>query len=66
MAIETLLRLPKVEAVTGYKRSTIYRLIKENRFPAPISIGPRATAWIESEVAQWIEQRIAKSRKENS
>ena len=64
MAMQTLLRLPKVEAATGYKRSTIYRLVKENRFPAPISLGSRASAWVESEISQWIEQRITESRKE--
>lgn len=64
MAIQTLIRIPRVEAATGYKRSTIYRLVKANRFPAPISLGNRASAWVESEVNQWIERRIAESRKE--
>jgi len=64
MATETLIRLPKVEAATGYKRSTIYRLIKENKFPAPVSLGARASAWLESEIELWIKQRIAASRGE--
>lgn len=62
MATQNLLRLPKVEAATGYKRSTIYRLIKEGSFPAPISIGARASAWIEDEINAWIESRIRASR----
>lgn len=64
MATHTLLRLPKVEALTGYKRSTIYKLIKEGKFPAPIALGDRASAWIESEIQGWIESRIAASRPE--
>ena len=62
MAMQNLLRLPKVEAATGYKRSTIYRLIQEGKFPAPISLGGRASAWIEEEVGAWIQERIRESR----
>lgn len=63
MATQNLIRLPKVEAATGYKRSTIYRLIKEKKFPAPISLGARASAWVEDEINAWIQQRIEQSRK---
>lgn len=62
MATKNLLRLPQVEAATGYKRSTIYRLIQEHRFPAPISLGERASAWIETEINEWIDARISASR----
>lgn len=62
MATQTLLRLPKVEATTGYKRSTIYKLIREGKFPAPIYLGDRATAWVESEINDWIQSRIEHSR----
>lgn len=64
MATQSLLRLPKVEAATGYKRSTIYRLIQRGEFPAPISLSPggRASAWIEDEINAWVQQRIAESR----
>lgn len=64
MATQSLLRLPKVEAATGYKRSTIYRLVQQGKFPPPISLSPggRASAWVESEVESWIQKRIAESR----
>jgi len=66
MAMQNLLRLPKVEAATGYKRSTIYRLIQQGEFPAPILLSPngRASAWIESEIDSWIKQRIQQSREQ--
>ena len=57
-----LLRLPQVEAATGYKRSTIYRLIKEGKFPAPVSLGARAVGFPSDEIQNWIEQRISESR----
>ena len=62
MASQSLLRLPRVEAATGYKRSTIYKLVKEGRFPPPISLGDRASAWVETEVDDWIADRIRASR----
>jgi prophage regulatory protein len=54
-----LLRLPEVTHITGLRRSQIYRLAADNEFPKPCKIGPRASAWIESEVIGWIETRIA-------
>lgn len=59
-----LLRLPQVEDVVGYRRSTIYRLIKQGEFPAPISLSKngRASAWVQEEIFAWAEKRIAESR----
>lgn len=59
-----LLRLPQVREATGLARSTIYLLVSQHRFPAPIKLtGARATAWVAQEVSDWIAQRIADSRK---
>lgn len=63
MATKNLLRLPAVEAATGYRRSTIYRLIQQGKFPRPISLGARASAWVEDEVNLWVQERITESRK---
>lgn len=57
-----LIRLPQVSSKSALKRSAIYQRIKDGTFPAPVSIGPRASAWIESEIDDWIEQRIKDSR----
>jgi prophage regulatory protein len=53
-----LIRRPVVINMTGLKTSQIYDLIAEKRFPAPVPIGARAVAWVESEVEAWIEARI--------
>ncbi|THJ89602.1 dipicolinate synthase, partial [Escherichia coli] len=45
-----LIRLPEVMNRTGYCKAWIYRLISEGRFPAPVKIGVRAVAFVESEV----------------
>ena len=53
-----LLRLPKVIQRTGYRRSTIYEKIALGTFPSPVHLGPRAVAWLSSEIDQWIDDRI--------
>lgn len=59
---QQLLRLPEVEKLTGIKRTHIYRLQQLKRFPQRIKLGPRASAYVASEVHAWIEQRISESR----
>ena len=57
-----ILRLPDVITRTGLSRSTIYLRISDGRFPTPISLGGRAVGWLESEIEQWILDRIEASR----
>ncbi|MBQ0726997.1 MAG: AlpA family transcriptional regulator [Thalassolituus oleivorans] len=54
-----ILRLPEVIAKTGLGRSTIYKLISEDLFPKSVPLMPRVVGWIESEVEEWILERIA-------
>lgn len=58
-----ILRLPAVKARTGLSRSTIYLRISEGSFPSPVSLGGRAVGWIESEINDWLNQKIEASRK---
>lgn len=51
------LRIRTVVRVTGLGRSTIYRLIANQRFPCPVRLGPRAVAWRRSEIERWSETR---------
>ena len=55
--VPTFLRLPMVLRTTGLGRSTIYKLISENRFPGPVRLGARAVAWRTTEVDRWSEER---------
>ena len=59
---QSLIRLPEVLKRTGFGKAWIYRLISEGRFPAPVKIGVRAVAFIESEVDEWIQSVIETSR----
>lgn len=56
------IRLPELMQVIGLGKTTIYSLIKEGEFPRPVPIGGRAVGWVENEVIQWANDRIAKSR----
>jgi prophage regulatory protein len=49
-----LIRLPDVIARVGIKRSMIYRLMGEGRFPRSRSLGPKCAVWVESEIDDWI------------
>ncbi|EEZ9807983.1 AlpA family transcriptional regulator [Escherichia coli] len=60
---QSLIRLPEVQRRTGYSKAWIYRLMAEQRFPLSVKIGSRAIAFIESEIDEWIDERIAASRK---
>ncbi|HEI9932740.1 helix-turn-helix transcriptional regulator [Citrobacter freundii] len=59
---QSLIRLPEVLKRTGFGKTWIYRLISEGRFPAPVKIGVRAVAFVESEVDEWIQSVIETSR----
>ena len=59
---QSLIRLPEVLKRTGFGTAWIYRLISEGRFPAPVKIGVRAVAFVESEVDEWIQSVIETSR----
>lgn len=52
-----LLRRDEVERRCGIRRSTVYRLMQEEDFPAPVRIGPRAVRWRESDIDAWIRSR---------
>lgn len=59
---ERLIRAKQVFSLVGLPKSSVYARIKEGTFPSPVNLGPRAVAWIESEVRAWIDARIAESR----
>ena len=51
---EMLLRLPEVEKLCGFKKTTIYGMIKKSKFPAPIKLSPRLSVWPKSIVNNWM------------
>ena len=51
-----LLSINAVSDMTSFSRSTIYRYIAQNKFPAPIKIGSRRVAWKSTDILEWIER----------
>ncbi|KFC51726.1 hypothetical protein DK37_02560 [Halomonas sp. SUBG004] len=54
-----LLRRKEVENRTGKSRSAIYDGIRKSTFPAPVPIGGKSVAWLESDIEEWIADCIA-------
>jgi len=58
-----ILRLADVQKLTGLSRSSIYQQMSDDMFPHSVKLGKRAVGWIESEIAEWISDRISATRK---
>lgn len=59
------LRKDEVLKRTGIgSESTLYKMIREQRFPAgiPLGDGARAVGFLESEVEAWCREQVAKAR----
>lgn len=54
-----LIRRPEVLRRTSLNTSTLYEQMDQGTFPRPTRIGPRAVAWVEDEVDDWISRRVA-------
>lgn len=50
------LRLPQVLALIPVSKGTWWTGVKEGRFPQPVKLGPRITAWRAEDIHQLIEQ----------
>lgn len=60
LVVRRFLRIRAVCDATGLKQSTLYAYVAAGRFPKPIKLGPRCSAWDESEVIAWQAEKIAK------
>lgn len=53
-----LIKLKEVMSKTSLPRSTLYRYMANGKFPKNVSLGERSVAWVESEVDDWLLERI--------
>ena len=58
MKYPRLIRLETVKEMTTLSVSTIYRLMKKDQFPKQIKITERSTRWVESEILDYIYERM--------
>ena len=55
--MNSLLRLPDVQKLTGLSRSSVYRLEASGDFPQHVRLSERATAWRKDELLEWVDTR---------
>ncbi len=53
-----LIRLPNVMARTGLSKTTIWRLARAGIFPKSVNLTNGTVAWVEEEIADWIDAKI--------
>ncbi|GIV53099.1 MAG: hypothetical protein KatS3mg038_3620 [Candidatus Kapaibacterium sp.] len=46
----------------GVCRHTIYQWVRTGKFPEPVKLGPRASAWRVEDIERWIAERPTKKR----
>jgi len=55
--MERFLTINEVVNIVGFKKSTIYKFIRNKTFPKPIKIG-RSSRWKLSDINNWLNQFI--------
>ncbi|MBU3625811.1 AlpA family phage regulatory protein [Polynucleobacter sp. JS-Safj-400b-B2] len=55
-----LLRRSDVERMTSLSKTSIYNLINDGEFPAPIRLLDNKVAWVQTEIQEWIIEKIYK------
>lgn len=63
-ADEYLLPIAEVSKRIGFAESTIFRFMKEGRFPKPVSIGT-SKRWKNSDVEAWIQSLTTDGKQSN-
>ena len=56
------LRLPEVLALVPVGKSSWWRGVQTGRFPTPVKLGPRTTAWLAEDIAVLIKN-ISETKK---
>lgn len=62
--MQRFLRRQEVQSTCGLPTSTLYELMAKEQFPKPIKLSARTVAWLESDVIEWQQSRIAERDRE--
>jgi prophage regulatory protein len=57
------LRVREVVGMVGFSKATVYARIRAGTFPKPIALGPQTTAFLESEILDWMKTQIEESKR---
>jgi prophage regulatory protein len=58
-SVDRLIDAREVRRIIGVSSTTLWRWTRAGRFPGPLKIGVRKTAWRLSAVRAWIEAQTA-------
>lgn len=59
---ERFINIDEVEHRTGLKKTAIYEQMKKGLFPENINISLNRVVWLESEIDDWIAEKIRLNR----
>jgi len=57
--VPALISVNEAAQLTSLSRTAIFNLRAQGKFPKAVPLGEKRVAFVRSEVAAWIEQRIA-------
>jgi len=57
MIEDRFIRMNELSLMLGIAQSTIYRLIKEDKFPKQIKLTERTVVWRLSVINKWVEEK---------
>jgi prophage regulatory protein len=57
--VDPFIRLPTVRQLVGLSTAAIYRRMRADTFPRPVTLGPNSRAWRLSEIRAWQAERVA-------
>lgn len=57
MLVDRYVRIKELSDMLGIGKSTIYRSVKDGKFPKQIKLTERTSVWKLSEINDWIDER---------
>ena len=57
-----IIKREEVQNITGLSRSSIYAKMESGTFPKAIKLSERSVGWLDTEIQEWLQSRIAISR----
>ncbi len=61
--VRKALRLQKVAEKTGLSKTHLYRLVQAGKFPQPIKLSERVSAWDEAAIDAWLNEKFGEAKR---
>ena len=52
-----VIKITKVKELTSLSSATIYRLVKNGKFPKQLKLAERSSGWLLEEINDWLESK---------